>query len=347
MSHTPNQERYVKQAPAAPQRPPQKHRPWLSWVIVAVILVAVAGGLAYLSKNAGNDGLKDKAWSSGHDNVAVINVEGVIMDQGDTYDQEWITRAIRSAANDKKNKAILLRINSPGGAVYQSQETYAELLDYKKETKRPIYAYCEQLTASGGYYIAAAADEIYSNQESFVGSIGVIGGQIVDATGLLDKLGVHIVAPHSGRNKLMGNYFEKPTEEQIAILQSISDEAYEQFVGIVEKARAGKVADVRALADGRIYSARQAKANGLVDGLARYEDYQARIAKKLKNPDIAFDDFSYEMKMSPLDWRNYTKTGLGPLKSLLGGQSELASTVETLQSLEHKMPMYLYEGARP
>lgn len=346
MSQSPNESNYVKVS-GNEEKKKRPNRPWLSWVLVAAILIVIAGSIAYGASHFGDEDIRDSEWSSPSENVAVINVTGTITDEGNTYNQDWIIKTIRNARYDKNNKAILLRINSPGGGVYESQETYAELLDYKKETNRPVYAYCEQLTASGGYYIAAAADEIYSNQESFVGSIGVIGGQFVDATALLDKLGVKITAPHSGKNKLMGNFFEKPTEEQLAIMQSISDEAYEQFVGIVKKARGDKVADVRALADGRIYSARQAKANGLVDGLMRFEDYQDRIAKKIKQPDISFEDMAYEPQTSFLDLSNFIATNVKPLQGIFHSSNELQSTIDTLNSMEKNMPMYLYEGARP
>ena len=167
-------------------------------------------------------------------------------------------RKIKNAKNDPNNRGILLNINSPGGTVYESDEAYLALMD-------------SSLAASGGYYIACAADYIYANRNTLTGSIGVIAGESVDATGLFEKIGIKMTTITAGRNKNMGNYNSVLTEEQRAIMQSIADEAYEQFTEIVSDSRGLSISQVKELADGRIYTAKQAKNNGLIDFVLPFE----------------------------------------------------------------------------
>ena len=204
--------------------------------------------------------------------VSVIYITGVISEENKTYNQKWLLRQIKNARNDMNNRGILLKIDSPGGTVYESDEAYLALQEYKRATDRPVFAYFGSLAASGGYYIACGADYIYANRNTLTGSIGVIAGQSVDATGLLEKMGIKMTTITAGRNKNMGNYNSVLTEEQRAIFQSIADEAYEQFTGIVADAREMPIETVRALADGRIYTAAQAEKNGLIDDVCSFED---------------------------------------------------------------------------
>lgn len=204
--------------------------------------------------------------------VSVIYITGVISEENKTYNQKWLLRQIKNAQNDKNNRGILLKIDSPGGTVYESDEAYLALEEYKRATERPVFAYFGSLAASGGYYIGCSANYIYANRNTLTGSIGVIAGQSVDATGLLEKMGVKMHTITAGRNKNMGNYNAPLTEEQRAIMQSIADEAYEQFTGIVADARDLPIETVKELADGRIYTAKQAEENGLVDDVCSYED---------------------------------------------------------------------------
>lgn len=207
--------------------------------------------------------------------VAVIHITGVISEENKTYNQKWLLKKIKKCREDAFNSAILLKIDSPGGTVYESDEAYLALMEYKANTNRPVYAFFGSLAASGGYYIGCSADTIFANRNTLTGSIGVIAGQSLDATGLLDKLGLKMTTITAGRNKNMGNYNAPLTEEQRQIMQSIADEAYEQFTGIVADSRKMDISDVKKLADGRIYTAAQAKDNGLVDKVCTLD-----IAKK-------------------------------------------------------------------
>ena len=224
--------------------------------------------------------------------ISVIYITGVISEENKTYNQKWLLRQIKNAKNNKNNRGILLKIDSPGGTVYESDEAYLALMDYKKSTKRPIYAYFGSLAASGGYYIACASDKIFANRNTLTGSIGVIAGQSVDATGLLEKLGVKMTTITAGRNKNMGNYNSVLTEEQRAIMQSIADEAYEQFTGIVADSRKMPIEKVKSLADGRIYTANQAKENGLIDEVCQFEEAKNAIRADFEE-EISFSSHKY------------------------------------------------------
>lgn len=226
--------------------------------------------------------------------IARIEVKGVITEAGETYNQHWIMDTIRELKEDSNNKGIILSITSPGGGVYESDETYLALLDYKKSTKRPVYAYCKSLCASGGYYIACSSDYIMANRNSLVGSIGVICGQFVDISELMKKHGIKMKTIHSGRNKIMGALSEPLTKEQEEIMQSICDEGYDQFVGIVSTGRGMTKEEVTELADGRIYTAKQSMENKLIDSIGSMEDLEdAMKRKEFDFADYEIIDYSY------------------------------------------------------
>lgn len=302
----------------------------VSVLVALILLISLIGILLQDSVTP------TQPFSSGHKNVTVLHIDGTIGDDEDTYNQEWITSAIKRAEMDRDNKGIVLKINSPGGSVYESDETYLNLMDYKKHTGRPIYAYAEDLMASGGYYIAAASDEIYANRNSLVGSIGVIGFQSVDATGLLNKFGIKVTTIHSGKDKIMGSLASELTEEQKAQLQSMTDECYEQFVAIVAKSRKMSLKQAKTLATGGVFSAKQAKKNGLIDGVMRYEEFLDFLKAKKGFTDDAFEDSYYQKSKN--SFLNYIK-----FQNFFTDRG-LASSLEALQALEMKKPMYLYQG---
>ncbi len=227
--------------------------------------------------------------------IAKIHIDGIITDESRNYNQEWIMDTIADLKDDSKNAGIILYLNTPGGGVYQSDEVYLALLDYKKTTERPVYAYITQMAASGGYYIACAADKIYGNRNGLTGSIGVIFGQSVDASELLGKIGIKTRTFHAGRNKTMLSYDEPLTEEQAKIMQSIADEAYAQFTDIVAEGRNMPIEKVRTLADGRIYSCLQAKDAGLIDDVCSFDDaFKTMLEDSELDPDMEAVDYTYE-----------------------------------------------------
>lgn len=220
------------------------------------------------------------------DFVGVINIEGEIgasssnsLTSDSTYNHDFYLKYIEKMEKSDKNKGILLYVDSPGGAVYESDEMYLKLMEYKEKTKRPIWAYFASQACSGGYYISMAADKIYANRNCWTGSIGVIVS-LTNCKKLYDKLGIKEIDITSGKNKAMGSQGLELTKEQRGILQSLVDEAYDQFVGIVADGRKMDKSAVKKIADGRIYSAKQAKEINLVDEVGSLKEEKKAFAKE-------------------------------------------------------------------
>lgn len=258
-------------------------------VIIAVGLTGVFGNVlsGMFSNEESSVGFWETFWSEDYSQevslpetefIGVVNVVGEIgpgttdvWSTGTGYNHTQTMNYVEQLMEADNNKGILLYIDSPGGTVYESDELYLKLMEYKETTGRPIWAYFASEACSGGYYIAMAADKIYANRNCWTGSIGVIVS-LVNCEGLYEKLGIEEINITSGANKAMGSAGSELTEEQRAILQSLVDEAYEQFVGIVSEGRKMSESDVKELADGRIYSALQAKENKLIDEIGSFED---------------------------------------------------------------------------
>ena len=258
-------------------------------VIIAVGLTGVFGNVlsGMFSNEESSVGFWETFWSEDYSQevslpetefIGVVNVVGEIgpgttdvWSTGTGYNHTQAMNYVEQLMEADNNKGILLYIDSPGGTVYESDELYLKLMEYKETTGRPIWAYFASEACSGGYYIAMAADKIYANRNCWTGSIGVIVS-LVNCEGLYEKLGIEEINITSGANKAMGSAGSELTEEQRAILQSLVDEAYEQFVGIVSEGRKMSESDVKELADGRIYSALQAKENKLIDEIGSLED---------------------------------------------------------------------------
>lgn len=219
------------------------------------------------------------------DFVGVVKVEGTIKDGAESanifqnqqsYNHKKTLKYIDSMMESKNNKGIILYVNSPGGGVYESDELYLKLKEYKEKTGCPIWTYMSSQACSGGYYISMATDKIYANRNTWTGSIGVIISS-TNVKGLYDKLGIKEVDITSGTNKAMGSPGIEMTDEHRKILQSLVDEAYEQFAGIVAEGRKMDINKVKPIADGRIYSAKQALDLGLVDKVDTYENMQKNM----------------------------------------------------------------------
>lgn len=241
------------------------------------------------------------------DYIAVVKVEGTINSEPTTtmfgestgYDHPATMKYIDKLIADDKNKGILLYIDTPGGEVTASDDLYLKLMKYKEDTGRKIYCYFASQACSGGYYISMASDEIYANRNCWTGSIGVIIS-LSNMKGLYDKLGIQEINITSGANKAMGSSGEELTEEQRTILQSLVDEAYNQFVGIVADGRKLDVNKVKQLADGRIYSANQALQNKLIDGTATYEDYKAKVESEVGEGILFYEKDDTQLSLSSL-----------------------------------------------
>lgn len=264
--------------------------------------------------------------------IAALYIEGVIEKENQQYNQEWLLDTIADLKDDEKNKGIALYINSPGGAVYEADEVFLSLQNYKTSGK-PIYTYQANIAASGGYYISCAGTKIYANRNTLTGSIGVISGNSFDVTKMLEKIGIKTKTIHSGKNKNMFNYNEPVTDEQEKIMQSISDECYEQFLNIVAMNRNIPIFQVRKIADGRIYTAKQALDNGLIDAIDTWEN----MINNMK--DICFSgealnvtDFKYEPHITFRDM----------LFAKALGKTEYSAFCKALSKWTMQYPAFLY-----
>ncbi|MBQ8562886.1 MAG: signal peptide peptidase SppA [Firmicutes bacterium] len=250
-------------------------------IIFALIIVCVIGlvtGCNHFIDNL-DLGLGDTEVTNevvadfGYDYIGTLYVEGEIDEYGTgTYNHQYLLNAIDAMMDDGYNKGMVLYVNTPGGSVYASDELYLKIREYQKETGRPVYSAMQSQATSGGYYISASCDKILANRNCWTGSIGVTMGTFMDVSGLLENLGIRTETITAGSNKAMGSGMEPMTDEQREIFQSLVDEAYEQFVGLVAEGRDMELDEVKRLADGRIYTAKQALENGLIDGIATYAE---------------------------------------------------------------------------
>lgn len=284
--------------------------------------------------------------SSGKNNteyVAVVHVEGTIQEANETYNQEWLMSTIEDLTHDDKNLGILLYIDSPGGGVYESDEVYLELLDYKEASGKPVWAYLGPMAASGGYYIACAADYIIANRNCLTGSIGVIAGQSIDFSQFLDKHGIKVTTFTAGSNKDMLGISVPVTEEQAAIMQSIADDSYNQFVGIVAESRNLTFKKAVSLADGRIYTAGQALNNGLIDDISRLDEAYQQYEEALMVDEVEFVHLSPEAEFT---FVNYLFGGINALlkeTSVMSGTEALLLEAKEQMMPEISYPAYYFQ----
>jgi protease IV len=229
-------------------------------------------------------------WSYGSGDVKTVRiaVEGPIFREreetffGLPYDKvEAILRQIRAAKNDKTVQAILLEVDSPGGDLTASDEIYKALRDFKQSAKgRKIIVFVRNMAASGGYYVSMPADWIIAEPTSIIGSIGVIL-QTLNWKGLSDRIGLVDVTIKSGANKDLLNPFRDVSPEQVSQLQEMIDTMYQQFFTIVQTNRNIEESALKLIADGRIFSARAALQNRLIDQIGYWEDAAAKTADLL------------------------------------------------------------------
>jgi len=195
--------------------------------------------------------------------IALIRITGVIIDSTSVIEE------LKEYSDDASIKAIVLRIDSPGGAVAPSQEIHEEILKAKKNKK--VVVSMGTVAASGGYYISAPADKIVANAGTLTGSIGVIM-ELPNIEGLMKKIGVETQIVKSGRHKDIASVFRSMTPEEKQILQTVLDDVHNQFINAVSEGRGMKFEDIRTIADGRIFTGRMAKEIGLVDELGNLQD---------------------------------------------------------------------------
>ena len=196
----------------------------------------------------------------GKERIALIRIEGAILDSRATVGE------LERFGKDPLVKAIVLRIDSPGGGVAASQEIYNAVKRVRNDNQKTIVASMGTVAASGGYYIAVASDRILVNPGTLTGSIGVIM-QLANFEDLMEKIGIRNTVIKSGQYKDVGSPFRTMTDEERQYLQSVMDDAHRQFIEAVADGRSLDIADVEVLADGRIFTGQQAKDVLLVDEL--------------------------------------------------------------------------------
>lgn len=206
-----------------------------------------------------------------YEKVAVIRVEGIILDSRKAIEE------IKRYSKDPSVKAVVLRVNSPGGGVAPSQEIYDEIVELKE--KKKVVVSMGAVAASGGYYISSPADRIVANAGTLTGSIGVIM-EIPNLEGLMDKIGVKTQIVKSGEHKDIASAFRSMTTEEKEILQTLLDDVHSQFIRAVSESRGMEYEDIKKIADGRIFTGKKARELGLVDELGNL-DYAIELAGKL------------------------------------------------------------------
>jgi len=271
------------------------------------ILVLFLGTVWVLMAALGEDGL-----STGGAKVAVVEIEGIIVDG------TAAVRELREHADNPSIKAVVLRVNSPGGVVAPTQEIFAAIQRARKAGK-PVVATLGAVAASGGYYVATAADRIYANPGTLTGSIGVVM-QMANIEGLLKKVGVEYVVVKAGSYKDVGNFARTMRPEERKMLQALLDDVYSQFVDAVVEGRGLERSEVLAFAEGRIYSGQQALALKMVDEMGGFED-AVEAAGKLANisgrPKLVYPRKRFSFK--DLLQNRLGLPGAGPLLPALSG----------------------------
>ena len=239
--------------------PRPKRRPFRTALTIVALI-----GIGFIALSLLGNFLSEGGWIGG-DKVAVIRIEGVILDSRETIEE------LRHYRDNPSVKAIVLRIDSPGGAVVPSQEIFAEVRKTRAEGKIKLVTSMGNVAASGGYYIAAGTDRIVANPGTLTGSIGVIM-ELANVKGLLEKVGVQSVVIKSGRHKDMASPLRAMTPEDRALLQTVLDDVHAQFIEAVATGRSLQVEQVKTLADGRIFTGKQAQTVNLVDELGDLHD---------------------------------------------------------------------------
>jgi protease-4 len=241
-----------------------KKNPVLIVFATAAALGALFFIVLFLSARMTGRSISTQLPVGGSDRVALVRIEGVLLTSDRVVDE------LRDYAEDSSVKAIVIRIDSPGGGVVPSQEIYNAVKYAKKKGKKVVVS-MGSVAASGGYYVAAAADKIVANPGTLTGSIGV-KMEFANVEKLLEKIGVQGMIVKSGEYKDIGSPFRAMTEPEKKLLQGVIDDVHSQFIAAVAQGRRMQEADVRAIADGRIFTGQQALSLKLVDQMGDLND---------------------------------------------------------------------------
>ncbi len=233
-------------------------------LFLALILFALVG-ISSITSEWVQQGTKNR--------IGIVDITGLISDS------QYIVNQVKKFRQDKRIRGIILRIDSPGGAVGPSQEIYDEVLK-TRESGKTIYASMGALAASGGYYIASAAEKIFANPGTLTGSIGVIM-VFSNAKGLMEKIGLQPEIVKAGEYKDIGSPARAMTQKERNLLQSVVTDVHQQFIEAVANGRNISVAEVTKIADGRILTGRQAYSLNLVDQMGGLQVSIDQLAHKV------------------------------------------------------------------
>jgi protease-4 len=273
--------------------------------------------------------------------VAVISLSGPIQSEsssflfgGSVITPDSVRTELERAKKDSSVKAIVLRINSPGGSVAASQE----IVNMLEQVKKPIVVSMSDLAASGGYYISAGADKIVALPGTLTGSIGVIS-EMPNLKGLFDKLGIDMQVFIAGKHKDMYAGFRELTPEEEVIMQDMTDQLYDQFVQVVARGRNLSEDKVRELATGQLYTGIQAKELGLVDELG---GLQTAIDSAANLAGISKPEVEYYKPQTPSLLNSLLGMGWQKLSSLIQSTSLSAQDIILLETLTNPYPQPEY-----
>jgi len=277
----------------------------LVWLFVFVVVAFAL--LATRTRNAAPTG----------PHTALIEIRGEIAANAEAS-AENLLPGIRSAFEAADARAVVLRINSPGGSPVQAGIINDEIRRLKKLHNKKVYAVVEESCASGAYYIAVAADEIYADKASVVGSIGVLMDSF-GVTGLMDKLGVERRLLTAGENKGIGDPFLPLTDKQRAYLQATLDQIHQQFIGVVRQGRGQRLKETPEMFSGLFWNGEQALAMGLVDHLGNLDF----VAREVVKAEELVDYTPKENVAERLAKRFGAAAGAGAVKAVQGAATTL------------------------
>jgi protease-4 len=270
---------YVTAVPSVTSAVPRRSKAWIWWTLgVALLMLLIVGSCTIPFVLLAGKGFNSGA-TGGGGAVAVIHVDGVIAGSGSNVSgvvtPEYFYELLKRAEEDVRVKAIVLRVDSPGGTVAASEE----IARYIKQCSKPVVVSVGDVGASGAYMIASQSDEIWAMPGSAVGSIGVIS-EIPNVGALLGKVGVNFQVITAGKYKDAGSLYRPLSKEERALIQGSVNEAYGQFIDIVAEGRSLPRSQVESMATGWAWNGEEAKKLGLIDRLGTYQDAMDAAAKR-------------------------------------------------------------------
>ncbi|MFC0187869.1 signal peptide peptidase SppA [Fictibacillus aquaticus] len=330
---------------------------WIALAIAAVLFISSAlfqflgslaagklfGGMEESWLSAGDEEFAETVIQEGDSDrkIVVLDVSGVIQDTGDAasffesagYNHRQFLKMLDQAGKDDSAAGIIIKVNSPGGGVVESAEIHKKIVETQQKHRKPVFISMGSMAASGGYYISAPADTIYANPATMTGSLGVII-QSMNYGELAEKLGVKWETIKSGPHKDILSPSRDMTKEEQNILQDMVDDSYDEFVSVISQGRKMNEDAVRKIADGRIYSGKQAKELGLVDNLGTFDDAAAGMKKKLGDSGLSL--VQYEL---PVGFESLFQMSV---QKIAGSGGDLLGIKQLMNEQQSPQLKYLY-----